>query len=56
MPSTAEMPLADACVSQTKGFAILRKNMMGPATDFAIPSASERPMRLGTSSPITIER
>ena len=50
------MPLAEACVSHTSGLAIRRKTMMVPATDLAMPSASERPMRLGTSSPITIER
>ena len=56
MPSSADSPLADAWVSQTSGLAILRKAEIGPATDFAMPSASDRPMRLGTSSPMTMDR
>ena len=56
MPSSADSPLADAWVSQTSGLAILRKAEIGPATNFAMPSASDRPMRLGTSSPMTMDR
>ena len=56
MPRSALMPFALACVSHTRGFASLRNVPMGPATALAMPSASERPMRLGTSSPITMER
>ena len=56
MPSSAERPLADLAVSQTSGRARCMNPRMGPATDFAMRSASESAMRLGTSSPTTMER
>ena len=49
-------PFAEAWVSHTSGRAIFWKTVSGCATRFAMPSASARAMRFGTSSPTTMER
>ena len=56
MPMTLERPSADLEVSQTSGAATRMNARMGPATDLETRSASERAMRLGTSSPTTVEK
>ena len=56
MPMTLERPSADLEVSQTSGAATCMNARMGPATDLETRSASERAMRLGTSSPTTVEK
>ena len=41
---------------KTSGFAMVMNARTGPATAFATPSASASAMRLGTSSPMTMEK
>ena len=56
MPKRRERPSALADVSQTRGRARAEKPLMGPATCLATRSASAMAMRLGTSSPTTMEK
>ena len=48
--------MAEAEVSHTRGFTILEKPFRKPTTLLETPSASDIAMRLGTSSPTTMEK
>ena len=55
MPSSLERPSAVALVSQTSGFTTCEKPERKPATDLETASALASAMRLGMSSPMTME-
>ena len=55
-PSTRSSALVDSVSSQTKGLVAVASQPIGFATRRAISSGLFWPMRLGTSSPSTIDR
>ena len=56
MPKAAQTACALKDVSRTRGLLIVKNAAIEDDTRFAISSGRDRAMRLGTSSPITIEK